>query len=108
MDGLLMETKQIISWLRDKAVRADNPSWTRMMNMAADRLDELDRAGEWTPMAEMPPKRNGTYFVCTVNEFYQTTKIAKANWRGGAWFGQGGAWSNVTHWMPLPNPPEVR
>lgn len=38
-----METKQIIYWLRDKACRADNPSWTRMMNMAADRLTELDQ-----------------------------------------------------------------
>lgn len=37
-----METKQIISWLRDKADRADNPSWTRMMHKAADRLKELD------------------------------------------------------------------
>ena len=41
-----METKQIISWLRDKADRADNPSWTRMMKNAADRLDELDQKVE--------------------------------------------------------------
>ena len=38
----MMETNQIISWLRDKADRADNPSWTRMMHMAAKRLEELD------------------------------------------------------------------
>lgn len=38
-----METKQIISWLRDKADRADNPSWTRMMHKAADRLKELEQ-----------------------------------------------------------------
>lgn len=38
-----METKQIINWLRDKADRADNPSWTRMMHKAADRLKELDQ-----------------------------------------------------------------
>lgn len=37
-----METKQIISWLYDKAARAENPSWTRMMNKAAKRLKELD------------------------------------------------------------------
>lgn len=36
-----METYQIISWLRDKAVRADHPSWERMMMMAAKRLEEL-------------------------------------------------------------------
>ena len=38
----MMETRQIINWLRDKADRADHPSWTRMMNKAADRLKELD------------------------------------------------------------------
>ena len=38
-----METKQIINWLRDKAARAENPSWTRMMNKAAKRLEELDQ-----------------------------------------------------------------
>jgi hypothetical protein len=47
-----METQQIINWLRDKACRADNPSWTRMMNKAADRLKELDqtqnqKTGRW-------------------------------------------------------------
>lgn len=38
-----METKQIIEWLRDKAVRSDHPSWERMMMMAAKRLEELDK-----------------------------------------------------------------
>lgn len=37
-----METKQIINWLRDKAVRSGNHSWERMMFMAAKRLEELD------------------------------------------------------------------
>lgn len=37
-----METKQIVNWLRDKAVRADNPSWTRMMHTAADHLLRLE------------------------------------------------------------------
>lgn len=38
----MMETYQIISWLRDKADRADNPSWTRMMHTAADHLLRLE------------------------------------------------------------------
>ena len=37
-----METNQIIAWLRDKADRADNLSWTRMMHTAADRLWVLE------------------------------------------------------------------
>ena len=52
-----METKQIISWLRDKADRAEHTSWTRMMHTAADRLhlqeiklqkqEEPQRTGHW-------------------------------------------------------------
>lgn len=42
-----METQQIISWLRDKAVRSGNHSWERMMMMAAKRLEELDKTGHW-------------------------------------------------------------
>ena len=30
----------------------------------------------------------------------------KANYRNGSWYGQGGKWSNVTHWMPLPKAPK--
>lgn len=52
-----METKQIISWLRDKADRADHPSWTRMMHMAADRLQELDREAD--EIIPAPKERKG-------------------------------------------------
>ena len=101
-----METKQIINGLLDRADRVADQSAGRIMKRAAERLQELDRdESEWFSMAQMPPKRNGAYLVCTVNEFYQTTKIAKANYRNGAWYGQGGKWSNVTHWMPLPKDP---
>lgn len=37
-----METKQIINWLRDKAARAEELSWQRMLKAAANRLEELD------------------------------------------------------------------
>ena len=44
----MMETYQIVSWLRDKAVRSGNHSWERMMMMAAKRLEDLDRPeAEW-------------------------------------------------------------
>ena len=35
-----IETSQLVSWLRDKAVRAPELSWLRMMNECADRLEE--------------------------------------------------------------------
>ena len=36
-----METTRIISWLRDKAARAEDLSWQRMLKAAADRMAEL-------------------------------------------------------------------
>lgn len=39
-----IENKQIISWLYDKAARAQDHSYARMLNMAAKRLQELDQA----------------------------------------------------------------
>lgn len=33
------ETSQLVSWLRDKAVRAPDLSWLRIMNECADRLE---------------------------------------------------------------------
>ena len=39
----MMETYQIVSWLRDKAVRSGNHSWERMMMMAAQRLEQQEK-----------------------------------------------------------------
>ena len=36
-----METEQIVSWLKDKAARADGHDYRRMLTMAATRLEEL-------------------------------------------------------------------
>lgn len=41
-----METIEIVYWLRDKAARATSLSHTRMLNLAADRLKELDQQRE--------------------------------------------------------------
>lgn len=41
-----IETSQLASWLDDKADRAPELSWGRMMHAAADRLRELDRPGD--------------------------------------------------------------
>ena len=41
-----METKQIINWLLDKAARAHDHSYARMLNLTARRLRELDQPQE--------------------------------------------------------------
>ena len=105
-----IENKQIISWLYDKAARAQDHSYARMLNMAAKRLQELDvtqNAVKWIPVSERLPDRNGEYLVCTFHDFYKTAKVKKASFKSGSggFYGNGGHWSNVTHWMPLPKEP---
>lgn len=84
-------------------------------------IDKMDFCGElcnfaeeliekakpkWIPVKERLPERSGFYLVCTVHNFYKTANIAKAHFRSGGFYGQGGHWPNVTHWMPLPELPK--
>lgn len=63
---------------------------------------------EWIPITERLPDRSGAVLVCTRHEIYKTANIAKATFKkgSGGFYGQGGHWSNVTHWMELPEPPK--
>lgn len=111
-----METKQIINWLRDKADRGPNHSWTRMLNMAADRLDELEQRlfvqrelserQRWIPVDERLPECE-----CIAIGFQSEMLIgwvgADANSDTGYCAeSDGEILGNVTHWMPLPEPPK--
>lgn len=61
----------------------------------------------WIPISERLPDRSSEVLVCTRHPFYKTTNIAKASFKkhNGGFYGHGGHWANVTHWMPLPQPP---
>ncbi len=63
---------------------------------------------KWIPVSERLPDRNGEYLVCTKNDFYKTRKMAKAIFKknSSGFYGQGGHWANVTHWMQLPEFPK--
>lgn len=54
----MMETKQIISWLYDKAARAQDHSYARMLNMIAKRMRELEEKQRWIPVTERLPEEN--------------------------------------------------
>lgn len=61
------------------------------------------RHGRWIPCSERLPDMPGDYLVCTKNEYYGTKNVSKRYFNGGCWSGR---WTNITHWMPLPEPPE--
>ena len=104
--------------MREKLIELTNDvlkylPWGQISSHTAKEIaDHLIANGvtiqKWIPVAERLPERNGDYLVCTFHDFYKTTKIAKASFKSnsGGFYGQGGHWSNVTHWMPLPEPPK--
>ena len=57
-------------------------------------LKQLREQTRWIPVSERLPEENGSYFV-TVKRGYVTTAI---------WVGTAEFWSEVTAWMPLPEP----
>lgn len=59
----------------------------------------IDPAPQWIPVTERLPEDTDDVLV-------YTNKVTKARYGCDGWHGQGGRWTNVTHWMPLPEPPE--
>lgn len=88
----------------------------KLMLEAADALEESLREQEerrWIPVTERFPEEEGWYLVYTTPN-REHKSINKAMFCKGYawgnfepyWRGAGGHWANVTHWMPLPEPPK--
>ena len=109
-----MGTKQIVNWLRDKAVRAHDVSWTRMMHLAADRLTELDQ--KWISVKdEKKPKDRRNYFIAYVfgdsdMHFYGEAIYHAYEGNGVVdrphFSNEGVNDMRVTHWMEIPQLPQ--
>ena len=68
---------------------------------------------EWISVDDRLPEEEGWYLVYTTPN-REHKSINKAMFCKGYawgnfepyWRGAGGHWANVTHWMPMPNPPK--
>jgi hypothetical protein len=55
---------------------------------------------EWQPIETAP--KDGTVIIVYAPDFFQT-----AAWAGNGWTNAANSWlGDVTHWMPLPEPPK--
>lgn len=84
-----------------------------------DAIDMLKAQPKWIPVEEKLPDKDGRYLVCdggdVLEACFSPTGQLRRNQNGG--FDRLPSWSttdcyesedldHVTHWMPLPNPPE--
>lgn len=64
---------------------------------------------EWIPIKKSPPKDEliGEEILVSAENRYGERRAFSAHWWGGeamknaAWF-----WADITHWMPMPQPPK--
>ena len=76
------------------------------------RIAELEAAQRWIPVSERLPEDRATVLVAFKNrEILTATYYKHYEGFGGVenyWHIEGWHSGNVTHWMPLPQPPEVK
>lgn len=64
------------------------------------------KQSEWISVTERMPEQEGTYLVCSC-EYNQMMTRCSFYHDGVWWFGNFDNYT-VTHWMPLPEPPEMK
>ena len=77
-----------------------------------DRIAELEAERRWIPVGERLPEDRVTILAAFNNREILTAKYYKYYEGFGSvenyWRIEGWHSGNVTHWMPLPEPPEVQ
>ena len=121
-----MQNEELIAALRSDAEWADANEWETPITLgdhldaAADRLEAADKREEaqrWIPVKERLPAvseyRNGDKFKSMdSNELVpflvccEDTEIPFRAFYDGKNWGDGWGKQNVTHWQPLPPPPQ--
>ena len=95
---------------------SDKPDIADLARRAADAIEELqgrakvlekvadkwcDAVPKWIPVTERLPETDGLYLVSVKNDHKR--RYSKTAWyEKQSWFAR----QDVTHWMPLPQPPK--
>ena len=83
----------------------DAISW----NALWDYIAELEAAQRWIPVSERLPEDEKTVIVAINDVLEHTNEVARLTYLGnGNWWSWKSERYIVTHWMPLPESPEVQ
>jgi len=108
LDTDVIRKSKTASWLLDQVLHD------------IQAMPTLTQPNEWVSVGERLPETNQVYIVCCNDEgapygegiWYQKNVVVAAEYYGGSWTWYEGSHEYdlegiVTHWMPLPEPPEV-
>ena len=97
LDTDIVRKSKVASWLLDQVLHD------------IQAMPTLTPPNEWVSVEERLPGVSGNY-ICAVKDKNGSVWTIPAEWslEMKTWFGDfGGIKNKVTHWMPLPEPPEV-
>ena len=103
-----MTDQELIQELRDKAAVEGHGSIRRLLELAARRIEELTSRGEWVSVKDRLPDKTcyviaygrGKYYVCKFSSRYNAFNANDTD------CGDFYKIDDITHWIPLPEPPE--
>ena len=95
----------------DRRIRMPKDLWFQVAELST-RVNELEAAQRWIPVGERLPEDRVTILAAFNNREILTAKYYKYYEGFGSvenyWRIEGWHSGNVTHWMPLPESPEVQ
>lgn len=121
------EIQHLKDWRNDPATMSEtmmsamNAASQEVVHALRAEVAALRKAAEWIPVAERLPDISGMYLVCAIYSLMDDTGyLEKPTKHFEEWYFSGIGWGglydhnaenfaefNITHWRPLPDPPEV-
>lgn len=69
--------------------------------------ESADMESKWIPVSERLPEEDSIVLAFLPEGGNLKPEVREMYFSGGEWLNDRGHW-DVSHWMPLPEPPEVR
>lgn len=102
------DIERFLRWLEDyKQLKADYADLDNRLRTANTEIDRLQSVSSWIPRSERMPEKDTSVLISVqghrVSAFYDAVKgVFMLTETEGLFYSM----SAVTHWMPLPEPPE--
>jgi hypothetical protein len=92
------------------AVERIGKDWREQLEQAASEIERLRAERRWIPVEERLPEDRQTVIACfpPVRSGDPTDVCAATFNKAQGWFAMEHGCYTATHWMPLPEPPEVK